>query len=49
MAIQDKIAAAHKINELLTSVVTHTSLRVKYRITVDPPLAEDRDWEDPAF
>ena len=47
MAIQDKIAAAHKINELLTSVVTHTSLRVKYRITVDPPIAEDRDWERP--
>ena len=47
MAIQDKIAAAHKINELLTSVVTHTNLRVKYRITVDPPIAEDRDWERP--
>jgi len=47
VAIQDKIAAAHKINELLTSVVTHTNLRVKYRITVDPPLAEDRDWERP--
>ena len=47
MAIPDKIAAAHKINELLTSVVTHTNLRVKYRITVDPPGAEDRDWEKP--
>jgi spoIIIJ-associated protein len=45
--IADKIAAAHKINELLTSVVTHGGLRVKYRITVDPPLAEDRDWERP--
>ena len=49
MAIPDKIAAAHKINELLTSVVTHASLRVKYRITVDPPLPEDRDWERPAI
>jgi spoIIIJ-associated protein len=47
MAIPDKIAAAHKINELLTAVVTHGGLRVKYRITVDPPVAEDRDWERP--
>jgi spoIIIJ-associated protein len=47
MAIADKIAAAHKINELLTSVVRHAGLKLKYRITVDPPLAEDRDWERP--
>jgi spoIIIJ-associated protein len=47
MAIPDKIAAAHKINELLTAVVTHGGLRLKYRITVDPPVAEDRDWERP--
>jgi spoIIIJ-associated protein len=47
MAIPDKIAAANKINELLTSVVTHGGLRLKYRITVDPPVAEDRDWERP--
>jgi len=43
----DKIAAANKINELLTSVVKHSGLRLKYRITVDPPLAQDRDWERP--
>ena len=43
----DKLAAANKINEFLQSVVTHGGLRLKYRITVDPPLAENRDWEKP--
>src|SRR5438128_12404035 len=43
----DKIVAANKINEFLKSVVTHGGLHLKYRITVDPPLPEDRDWERP--
>ncbi|MGA8762318.1 MAG: R3H domain-containing nucleic acid-binding protein [Candidatus Sulfotelmatobacter sp.] len=43
----DKLAAANKINEFLQAVVTHGSLHLKYRITVDPPLAEQRDWEKP--
>src|SRR5262249_34870211 len=47
MPIPDKIAAAKKINEFLQSVVTHGGLRLKYRITVDPPLPEERDWERP--
>ena len=47
MSIPDKIAAAKKIDELLRGVVTHGGLRLKYRITVDPPLAEERDWERP--
>ncbi len=47
MAIADKVAAANKINELLTAVVTQGGLRLKYRITVDPPVAADRDWERP--
>jgi spoIIIJ-associated protein len=47
MPIPDKIAAANKINELLRGVVTHGGLRLKYRITVDPPLPEERDWERP--
>lgn len=47
MPIPDKIAAANKIHEMLTSVVTHSGLRLKYRITVDPPVGEDRDWEKP--
>jgi spoIIIJ-associated protein len=47
MAIPDKVAAANKINEFLTGVVTHGGLRLKYRIVVDPPLLEERDWERP--
>src|SRR5437870_8456396 len=47
MPIPDKLAAAKKINEFLQTVVTHGGLRLKYRITVDPPLPEDRDWERP--
>jgi spoIIIJ-associated protein len=45
--IPDKLAAAKKINEFLQTVVTHGGLRLKYRITVDPPLPENRDWERP--
>jgi spoIIIJ-associated protein len=47
MPIPDKLAAAKKINEFLQSIVTHGGLRLKYRITVDPPVAENRDWEKP--
>ncbi len=47
MPIPDKVAAAKKINEFLQAVVTHGGLRLKYRITVDPPLPENRDWEKP--
>lgn len=47
MPIPDKLAAANKINQFLQAVVTHGGLRLKYRIVVDPPLPEDRDWEKP--
>lgn len=47
MAIPDKIAAAKQINELLKGIVAHAGLRLKYRISVDPPLAQERDWEKP--
>jgi spoIIIJ-associated protein len=47
MPIPDKVAAAKKINEMLGGIVTHGGLRLKYRITVDPPLAQERDWERP--
>lgn len=43
----EKVAAANKINAFLQSVVTHGGLRLKYRIIVDPPLPENRDWEKP--
>ena len=47
MPLTDKIAAAKKIDEFLSGVVVHGGLRLKYRITVDPPLPEERDWEKP--
>ena len=47
MPIPDKLAAANKINTFLQAVVTHGGLRLKYRIVVDPPVAENRDWEKP--
>lgn len=47
MSIPDKVAAANKINELLKGIVANGGLRLKYRITVDPPMAEERDWERP--
>ncbi len=47
MSIPDKIAAANKINELLKGIVANGGLRLKYRITVDPPMTEERDWERP--
>src|ERR1700741_4965662 len=43
----EKVAAANKINQFLQAVVTHGGLRLKYRIIVDPPLPENRDWEKP--
>ena len=43
----DKLAAAKRINEFLQAVVTHGSLHLKYRITVDPPVGDERDWEKP--
>jgi len=47
MAITDKIAVAKQINELLTSIIRLGNFKLKYRIMVDPPLPEDRDWERP--
>ena len=47
MPIPDKVAAANKINQFLGSVVSNGGLRLKYRITVNPPLPDERDWERP--
>ncbi|GAC1436753.1 MAG: hypothetical protein NVS1B11_20850 [Terriglobales bacterium] len=47
MPIPDKIAAAKKIDEFLRWVVTQGGLRLRYRIMVDPPLPEQREWERP--
>ena len=47
MPIPDKIAAAKQINEFLKGVITNGGFRLKYRISVDPPMAQERDWEKP--
>ena len=47
MSIPDKIAAAKQINEFLRAITANVGLRLKYRISVDPPMAQDRDWEKP--
>src|SRR6266496_2689384 len=43
----NKIESANQPNTFLSGVVKHAGLKLKYRITVDPPMAEDRDWERP--
>ncbi len=47
MPISDKVAAARRVDELLKGIIRNGGFRLKYKITVDPPLAEDRDWERP--
>jgi spoIIIJ-associated protein len=47
MPITDKIAAAKKISELLNAVFAAGDFRLRYKITVDPPVGADRDWERP--
>ncbi|HEX6878735.1 MAG TPA: R3H domain-containing nucleic acid-binding protein [Terriglobales bacterium] len=49
MPIQDKIATAKRIHELLTGIVKYGDFRLKYKITVDPPVPDDRDWEHPVI
>lgn len=49
MPIQDKVAAARKISELLNGIIKHGDFRLKYKITVDPPATDDQDWEHPAI
>lgn len=47
MPIPDKIAAARKISEFLNAIIANGDFRLRYKITVDPPLTEDREWEHP--
>ncbi|HYN15840.1 MAG TPA: R3H domain-containing nucleic acid-binding protein [Terriglobales bacterium] len=46
MPLEDKVAAAKSIDQLLRDLLSAGGFRLKYRITVDPPV-EDRDWERP--
>jgi spoIIIJ-associated protein len=43
----DKLQSANQLNAFLGGVVKHAGLKLKYRIMVDPPVADDRDWERP--
>src|SRR5260370_10134972 len=43
----NKIESANQNNAFLGGVVKYAGLKLKYRISVDPPLGEDRDWERP--
>src|SRR5471032_1402829 len=49
MAIEEKIAAAKEINELLNNIVRLGGFRVKYRIAVDPPVNQGVEWDRPAI
>jgi len=49
MPIEDKIGAAKQIDALLKVILYQAQLRIRYRITVDPPLPEERDWERPVI
>src|SRR5215467_9478000 len=43
----DKLQSANQLNAFLGGVVKHARLKLRYRITVDPPIGDDRDWEKP--
>lgn len=47
MPIEDKIAAARKISELLNGIITQGDFRLKYKIFVDPPATGPQEWEHP--
>src|SRR5260370_17634361 len=47
MPITDKVAAAKQIGEFLQAVISNGGFKLKYRITVDPPMAQQREWEHP--
>ena len=49
MPIADKVAAAHKINDLLKQLIAAGEFKLKYRITVEPQFTDERQsWERPA-
>ena len=47
MPISDKIAAAKKISEFQNGIIATGDFHLRYKITVDPPLSSDREWERP--
>ena len=47
MPLTDKVAAARTVEKLLKDVIHQGGLRLKYRIAIDPPITDQRDWERP--
>lgn len=45
--LQDKVAAAKKIDSLLKSILASGGFRLKYRITVNPPVTAGLELETP--
>ena len=43
----DNIQSANQLNVFLGGIVKHGGFKLKYRIMVNPPVADDRDWERP--
>jgi spoIIIJ-associated protein len=43
----DKIQSANQLNVFLGGIVKHAGFKLKYRIMVNPPVTDDRDWERP--
>jgi spoIIIJ-associated protein len=43
----NKLESANQLNAFLGGVVKHAGLKLRYRITIDPQIADDRDWERP--
>ena len=47
MPIADKVAAANQINEFLAGIIRNGGFQLKYRITVDPVIEDNSDWDPP--
>jgi spoIIIJ-associated protein len=47
MPIEDKVAAAHRINDFLKQLFAAGGFRLKYRITVEPKFTDGRQLEMP--
>ncbi|HEY7405991.1 MAG TPA: R3H domain-containing nucleic acid-binding protein [Candidatus Angelobacter sp.] len=45
--LQDKVATAKKIDAFLKNVIASGAFKLKYRITVNPPLATGQELETP--
>jgi spoIIIJ-associated protein len=47
MPLTDRAAAANRVNDVLKTILTHSGLRLKYRITAHAPSAQPQDWQQP--